>query len=132
MADHRFDYPAAGESSESSIVFVRGAQLAGDTPGMRLHQDVAYAHGGTPRARNLGAAKRVWPLTVIVASASEYEADVEDLIRWITDVAQGAVNAFYWTDAGGTVRRVRMVNGEFAFPKFGHDGQSCQLQLEAE
>ena len=131
MADHRFDYPTAAAST-ANIVFTRGAQLTGDIPGLRLNQDIDYSDGGTPRARNKGAAKQVFPLTVIVARSSGSEADVADLMDWIEDTAEGAVNTFQWTDADSVVHTVRIVNSEFTFPAFGYDSQSCLLQLEVE
>lgn len=131
MSDHRFDWPSAG-ASERSIEFPRGARLAGDTPALRLNQETGYSKGGTLRARQYGPAKRVHPVTVIVAADSATETDVEDLVLWITAVAEGALNSFDWSDETGTVRRVRIVNGEFSFPRFGSAAQSCMLQLEEE
>jgi hypothetical protein len=132
MADHRFDYPTAALPT-TSLVFVRGARLVSDTPLLRLNQEVGQTKGGTTRAKSYGPAKRVYPLTAIFAISGASEADFEDVVTWIDEISEGAVNAFEWSDEHGTVRTVRIVNGnEISFPKFGHDSQSCTFQLEVQ
>ncbi len=130
MADHRFDYPTVAATT-ANIVFTRGAKLTGDTPELRLNQEMDYTYGGTPRARNKGSAKEVFPLTVIVSSSGS-DADVADLMDWIENKTAGAVNTFQWTDESSVVRTVRIINDSFSFPKFGYDSQSCTLRLEVE
>jgi len=132
MANHRFDYPTAAAPT-SSLVFTRGARLVSDTPLLRLNQEVGQTKGGTTRAKSYGPAKRVYPLTAIFAMSSGSEADFEDVVAWLDEVAEGAVNEFEWSDENGTVRTVRIVNGnEISFPKFAHDSQSCTFQLEVQ
>jgi hypothetical protein len=132
MSVHRFDYPTAAAPT-ASLVFTRGARLVADTPSLRLNQEVDRAKGGTPMARNYGPVVRIYPFTAILTLASESEADFEDMVTWIEDVAEGAVNTFEWTDENSVVHTVRIMNtGEIPFPKFGWDSVSCTLQLEVE
>jgi hypothetical protein len=129
MSDHRFDYPTAAAPT-SSRIFTQGARLAGDTPALKLMQETGLTTGGTRRTKNYGDAKHVWPLTVIFYTSHATLVDFDDMLTWIEDVAEGAVNSFEWTDENAVVRTVKIINDDFTFPKFGHDTQSCTLQLE--
>lgn len=131
MADHRFDFPTVAAST-ASLVFTRGARLVEDTPELIPNQEIGRTKGGTSMARSYGAAKRIWPVTAIFAISSGSEADFADVLAWIEDVAEGAVNEFEWTDENSIVRTVRLVNESFSFPKHGHDSQRCTFRLEEQ
>lgn len=130
MGDHRFDYPTAAAST-SSLVWVRGAQLVADTPGLELNQKIRKSTGGTTRVKKYGDPNEVWPLTTIYAIGSGDEADWADVWTWIKTVCAGGVNTFEWTDSAGVVRTVRMVNdGKLSFPKFAYGTMSFTWMLE--
>ncbi len=130
MGTHRLDFPTAAAPT-ASLIFVRDARLTADTPGLLLNQKIVRTYGGTPRAKNFGTARRVYPLTTIFAISSETETDFEDVVTFIMDTIEGGVNQFEWTDENGTVRTVIMTNEDLLqFPKFGHDTQSFTFQLE--
>lgn len=135
MGTHRIDYPTAAAPT-ASLVFARGARLGDDTNSIRLNQTVDRAWGGTTRAKKYGAGKRVYTLSAIIAESSGSETDAGDVIAFVDEYAEGAVNTVQWTDENGTVRTVRILNDAVDFGKFGFkDGVmlvSTRLDLEVQ
>jgi hypothetical protein len=135
MGNHRIDYPTAAAPT-ASLVFTRGARLGDDTNSLRLNQTVDRAWGGTTRAKKYGAGKPVYALSAIVAESSGSETDAADVVAFVDDYAEGAVNTVQWTDEIGTVRTVRILNDTVGFAKFGFkDGEllvATRFELEVQ
>ena len=133
MAIPRFDYPDT-LSPTSSLVFAQGGRLVNDTPSLEPVQALKRTRSGSPRVESYGSCRRVYPFTarfLITSPAGEgHETDYPDVLTFIDDVIQGAVNHFIWTDEYSVEHEVIMVNSLYEFPRYSLTCISCVFQLE--
>ena len=131
-----FEYPNA-TSPTKTLTFETGNGTNGhsinDVRMVEKNQLTDQTIGGTYMAKNLGSDITVWEYTVIVRISSASYTDVDDVIEFYgSSYANGAVNAFVWTDKDSTARTVRFINSSLQIEYLSNTYARITMTLREE
>lgn len=132
MGYNQFDYPNK-TSPTTTLILNKAHLIADDTEDVEFNQSTGLSKGGTRYAESWGAAKTIYPISIICpVTATGTEATYAQLRTFLITTINGAENTFVWTDENAATYTVRMVADRISFENMGAGKRKCSLTLEVQ